>query len=61
MLSPLTVQTRLESIRKRLIALRQEMAARGPADERTDLTAEHRDLVRERNALRERTSATWRP
>lgn len=52
----LAVDRRLEAIRKRLVVLRLEMAARGPADERTDLTAEHRDLVRERNALiKERT------
>lgn len=55
MITTQTIDHRLQAIRRRLIELRLEMAARGPADERTDLTEEHRDLVRERNALREWT------
>jgi hypothetical protein len=42
---------RLEAIRQRIHELQLLMAARGPADPSIDLVTEHRDLVRERNAL----------
>lgn len=53
MITTQAIEHRLQAIRRRLIDLRFQMAVRGPADTRNDLTKEHRDLVRERNALME--------
>jgi len=42
---------RLVTIRRRMHELQLLMAARGTADPCLELVAEHRDLVRERNAI----------